>query len=264
MIASEELYLQQIRAIPRLDPQEEYELAVACAAGDPEAICRMVDANLGLVVSVVRGYDGCGVPFLDLVQEGSIGLLTAAKKFDPSLGFRFSTYATKWIRHGVTSCIRKHSGVIHIPQRVAEKARKIKLARAALGENATVAQLAAWCELEEKQVAQVLETVPEVLSLDEGPAQELLEDMQASEPQQELVRRELKKTLEELLKQLTPRQQQVMRLRFGMDDGVYHTHSSIGDILGISKERARQVESEALKALQKLSAETGLEDFLNQ
>ena len=263
MIAAEELYLQQIRGIPRLSPQEEYKLAVRCAAGDPDAIRQMVDANLGLVVSVARGYSDFGVPLLDLVQEGSIGLLTAARRFDPSLGYRFSTYATKWILDGVTGCIRKHSGMIRVSQRTADKARKIRKARETLGEYATVEAIARHCGMDVQQVEKTLALVPEVLSLDEGPVQELLEDMQMPQPQQELVRQELKRALDDLLKQLTRRQQQVLRLRFGLEDGVCHSRESIGNILGISKERARQVEHEAVAKLQKLSSDAGLEDFLD-
>lgn len=263
MIAAEELYLQQIRGIPRLTPEEEHRLALRCAAGDPEAICQMVDANLALVVAVAKSYSGSGVPLLDLVQEGSIGLLTAAKKFDPSLGYRFSTYATKWIRHGVTACIRKHSGMIRLSQRTAEKARKIALARQELGEQASLEEIARHCGMDPQQVEATLALVPEVLSIDESPVQELLEDMQMPQPQQELVRQELKRSLEELMQQLTSRQQQVLRLRFGMEDGVCHPLSAIGQLLGISKERARQIEGEALKKLQQLSASTGLEDFLD-
>ena len=232
MIACEEsveLYLRQIREIPRLTPEQEARLAVSCAAGDPEAIRQMVDANLRLVVWVAKGYAGGDVPLLDLIQEGSMGLLVAARKFDPAKDFRFSTYATKWIRHGVTRCIMKHSGLVRVPQREWK------------GQN----------------------TQPQVLSLDDADAQLLFEDLQAPQPQEELVRQELKNTMDGLLSRLTQRQRQVLRLRFGMDDGVCHSLESIGRLLGISKERARQIENEAVKKLQKLSAGLGLEEFLD-
>lgn len=260
---SVELYLRQIRQIPMLSPEQELRLARDSAAGDPEAIRALVDANLRLVVSVAKGYAGCGVPLLDLIQEGSIGLLAAARKFDPAMNCRFSTYATKWIRHGVTRCILKHSGLIRVSQRTAEKARRIAAARQALGPEADLDAIAAHCGMERSQVEKTLALMPEVFSLDDGPAQVLLEDIRASEPQQELVRQELKNTLDGLLDQLTDRQKQVLRLRFGMVDGVCHTQAQIGNILGISKERARQIEQEAVKKLQKLSAGLGLEDFLD-
>ena len=122
-------YIHEIRSYPLLSAEEELELAKACAAGDPEAIRRMVSCNLRLVVSIAREYTGRGVPLLDLIQEGSIGLLIAAKKFDYTREVKFSTYATKWIRQGVTRCIMNHSGLIRVPIRAAERIRKILFAQ---------------------------------------------------------------------------------------------------------------------------------------
>lgn len=226
-------------------------------------VSRVVDEHLGLVLAVAKGYNGCGVPLPDLVQEGCIGLMIAARKFDPAMGCKFSTYATKWIRHGVTRCIQKHSGIIRVSQRTQDKARKIRLAQQELGEEATMAAVAQRCGMTVSQVEKTLALLPEVFSLDDGPAQELLGELQVSQPQEKLMRRELQTALGKLMEQLTPRQNQVLRLRFGLDDGVCHTHENIGKILGISKERARQVEHEAVAKLQKLSAGTGLEDYLD-
>ena len=125
-------YLREIREFPRLTPEEERELARRCAAGDQDAVRRMVTSNLRLVVSVAREYAGRGVPLLDLIQEGSIGLLAAAKKFDYTLEYRFSTYATKWIRQGVTRCLMNHGCLIRVPAHTAERIRKVELARTAL------------------------------------------------------------------------------------------------------------------------------------
>lgn len=189
MIASEEIY--ELDHCKRLTAEEEYRLALSCRAGDPDAIRQMVDANLALVVCVASGYKDCGVPLVDLIQEGSIGLMTAARKFDPALGFRFSTYATQWIRHGITACIRKNSGIIHVSQRTVDNARKVRLARQALGEQASLDEVARYCGMEQSQVEKTLALVPEVLSIDEDAGWQLLEDMQTPQPHQELVRKEL-------------------------------------------------------------------------
>ncbi len=265
MIAAPEsamdLYMQQVQMIPMLTPEEESLLAQKSAAGDPEAVRQLVAANLRLVVFVAKGYSDCGVPLLDLIQEGSIGLLAAAAKFDPTMGNRFSTYATKWIRHGVTRCIQKHGGLIRVSQRTADKMRKIEKARASL-EQPTVGAIAEKCGMDVSQVEKTLALMPEICSLDDDSARQYLEMLEAPQPQEELVRQELKATLEGLLQQLTDRQRQVLRLRFGMEDDLCHTQEEIGVMLGISKERVRQITGEAVKKLQKLSAGLGLEDFL--
>ena len=256
-----DLYMQQVRMIPMLTPEEEYRLAQKSAAGDPDAVRRLVAANLRLVVFVAKGYSNCGVPLLDLIQEGSIGLLAAAAKFDPTMGNRFSTYATKWIRHGVTRCIQKHGGLIRVSQRTADKMRKIEKVRAALPDP-TLEEIAEMCGMEAFQVEKTLALMPEVRSLDDEDTQKLLEQLEAPQPQEELVRRELKDILDGLLQKLTDRQRQVLRLRFGMEDGLCHSQEEIGVMLGISKQRVRQITGEAVKKLQKLSAGLGLEDFL--
>jgi RNA polymerase primary sigma factor len=268
-------YLQEIRQYPLLTPQEERELAQGCAAGDQDAIRKMVNSNLRLVVSVAREYAGRGVPLLDLIQEGSIGLLVAAKKFDHTLEYRFSTYATKWIRQGVTRCLMNHVGLIRVPVHTAERMRKIMMAKAKLlqesGQEPTEAEIAQQTGIPEGKVRQLLTLIPETCSLDapmgaedDGTLGILLEDVHAPQPQEELVRRELKQTMDNLLGMLNDRQRQVLRLHFGMEDGVCHSLEEIGSMLGISKERARQIERQAMEKLQKLGAGIGLEDFLNE
>ena len=227
-------FLQEIRRYPRLTPEEERELARRCAEGDEDAIRRMVNSNLRLVVSVAREYAGRGVPLLDLIQEGSIGLLVAARKFDYTLDFRFSTYATKWIRQGVTRCLMNHAGLIRVPVHTAERMRKVETAKAILiqetGEMPTVEQIAQCCGIPEGKVRQLLQMIPEICSLDtpagdgdEGSLLVLLEDVHAPQPQEELVRRELKQTMDSLLSMLNDRQRKVLRLHFGMEDGVCHS-----------------------------------------
>ncbi len=268
-------YLQEIRQFPRLDAEEERELARRCARGDQEAVRRMVNSNLRLVVSVAREYAGRGVPLLDLIQEGSIGLLVAAKKFDYTKDFRFSTYATKWIRQGVTRCLLNHKDLIRVPQHTAERMRKVQSAQSALrqetGGEPTIAELAARTGLPENRVRKYLQMMPETCSLDapagedeDGSLSVLVEDLRASQPQEELVRQELKSIIDRLLGMLTPRQRQVLTLHFGMEDGVCRSLEAIGGELGVSKERVRQIERQAMAKLQELGAGLGLEDFLNE
>ena len=265
-------YLQEIRRYPLLTPQEEQELARRCAEGDEEAIRKMVNSNLRLVVSVAREYAGRGVPLLDLIQEGSIGLIAAAKKFDYTLDFRFSTYATKWIRQGITRSLMNHASMIRVPVHTAEKMRRVTAARAAFqqtnGRLPTVPELARAVEMPENKLRRLIARMPQLVSLD-APAGEDGEGSlgmsvmdPAAEPEQELIRRELKATMDHLLELLTDRQQQVLRLHFGMDDGVCHTLEQISRELGVSKERVRQIERQAMDRLQKMGASLGLEDFL--
>lgn len=265
-------FLQEIRAYPLLTQQQERQLAMACAQGDEEAIRTMVNSNLRLVVSIAREYANRGVPLLDLIQEGSIGLLTAARKFDYTMENRFSTYASQWIRQGMSRCILNHAGLIRVPRHTQERMRKLLAVRAALeqeGLEPTEELLAQRCALSLEKVQQLLSLLPQVCSLD-APAgstendalQALLEDMHAPQPQEELVRRELTHTLETLLGMLEQRQQQVLRLHFGMDDGESHSLAEIGKIMGLSKERVRQLVQSAMNKLRTLGADFGLEDFL--
>ena len=265
-------YLNEIRSYPRLTPEEERELARRCAEGDEEAIRQMVSCNLRLVVSVAREYSGRGVALLDLIQEGSIGLLAAAKKFDYTRQLRFSTYATKWIRQGVTRCLYNHGCVIRVPIHTAEKIRKVLSVKAAVeqqhGREADVEEVAQLCDMPTEKVTQLLRLAPEVCSLDApvGNSGDVfgvsIANEESVEPLAELVRRELQEHLEHLMSRLLPRQRQVLQLHYGMEDGVCRSFEEIGSILGVSKERARQIQRQAVEKLRSMGESTGLEDFL--
>lgn len=268
-------YLSEIRRYPRLTPEEERDLARRCAGGDEEAIRRMVNSNLRLVVSVAREYRGRGVPLLDLIQEGSIGLLAAAKKFDYTLDYRFSTYATKWIRQGIIRYLENHTGLIRVPAHTAERMRRVEAARKKLqqklGEEPTEEQLSAESRLSVEKVRRLQQLSPDICSLDaptgekgDGTLGILIEDHQALQPYEELVRQELSQAMEQLLGGLSERQRRLLRLRFGMEDGKCHSLEETGLMLGISKERARQIEKQSMERLQKMGAAMGLEDFLNE
>ena len=267
-------YLEEIRRYPLLTQQQEQELALDCAKGDPEAIRTMVNSNLRLVVSIAKEYAGRGVPLLDLIQEGSIGLLAAARKFDCTMDCRFSTYATKWIRQGVNRCVLNHANLIRVPLHTQERIRKVLAAKATLkqqtGTEPDLEQIAAQSGFSKERVQYLLQLLPEVCSLDvtvgengESAFQSILEDVRTAQPQEELVRQELKNIISSLLKELPERQGNVLKMRFGLEDGHCHTFEEIGVALGVSKERARQIERQAMDKLQKLGNDLGLEDFLD-
>ncbi len=266
-------YLKEIRRYPLLDAQQEQVLAMACARGEEEAVRTMVNSNLRLVVSVAREYAGRGVPLLDLIQEGSIGLLAAAKKYDHTKNCRFSTYASKWIHQAIRRYLYHHSAMIRMPEYTAQRLGQVLAAQASLekeGQRATPEAISKLCGLPEEKVAQLLQLQVRFCSLDAPVGEEetatlqlYLEDLQAPQPQEEMVRQELKDTVEALLGQLPARQRQVLTLYYGMEDGTCHSLEEIGTLLEISKERARQIKNQALDKMQKMGTNLGLEDFLD-
>ena len=257
---SDKLYMEQIGKIPLLTAEEELRLAAAYAAGDQDALRQMVSANLRLVVHVAKGYADSGVPLMDLVQAGSIGVIEAAKRFDPALGYRFSTYATKLIRAEVLHCLEENGSMIPLPGRLASKLRKIEKARSSM-QQPTVEDIAKACDMEITEVTQTLELAREVCFMDDDSTSRYVQSLEAA-PQEEFMLRQLRDVLEGLLSQLTERQNQVLRLRFGLVDGHSYTHEEIGNKLGISKQRVREITNEGVARLQRISAGLGLEDFL--
>lgn len=266
-------YLRDVGKYPMLSPEEEISLAKLCAEGDTDAIRLMTVSNLRLVVKLAREYSGRGIPLMDLIQEGSLGLFHAAKKFDYTKQCRFSTYATKWIHQSMDRYVLEHSSMIHIPRQKMEKIRKILAIRTLLKQEQesepSIVQIAERCGETPEIVEQYLEMLPHVCSLnapagenEEGSLQILLENLQAPQPHEELVKRELNLAIEDALQRLNERQQRVLRLRFGMEDGINHSFAGVGEKLNISKERARQLEQQALDVLLKNSSGQGLEDFL--
>ena len=265
-------YLGEISRYPLLTAEEERQLALRCAAGDEDAIRMMVNSNLRLVAAMARQYALRGIPLLDLMQEGSIGLLKAARRFDPAKDVRFSTYASKWIKQKMYSYVMDHADMIRIPRYSKEKLCKILEIRnylqQKLGQPPTVQQVAEHCGMPAHKVAEVLALPAEVWSLDVTMGEEddfalqQIVNAQTPEPYEEMVRSELKNVLESLLCKLTDRQQQVLRLRFGMDGAPVCSLDAVGKIMGISKEGARQLEQRAMEALRKMGAGIGLEDFL--
>jgi len=265
-------YLQQLRHYPLLTPGQERELAMACQQGDKKAIRTMVNCNLRLVVSIAKEYAGRGVPLMDLIQEGSIGLITAAKKFDYTQNNRFSTYASYWVRQGINRYLMNNTGLIRVARHTQEKMKKLMAAATAAkqeGIEPDARELSQRTGIPCDKVEELLELIPKEVSIDAPVGDEgqdtlgtLLPDHLTPEPEEVLVRQELCHTMDMLLGMLDARQAEVLRLHFGMVDGTCHSLDSIGKMLEVSKERARQIEQQALLKLRALGADIGLEDFL--
>jgi RNA polymerase primary sigma factor len=257
------LYVRQIGDGPLLTAAEERELARRKDAGDQEAKRRLVEANLRLVMSITRNYVNSGVPLLDLIQEGNLGLIRAVEKFDWSMGYKLSTYATWWIRQSVTRAIADQGRTIRLPVHVVDQVRRITRARRALTQKLNrdplPEEIAKESGFELKRVLELLDLVEQPVSLEtpvgdgESIYGDMLEDVNSEQPETILSEHTRHEELEEALSRLNPRMRRVLELRFGLAGRQPHTLEEVGVALGVTRERVRQLESRALRELQSVA-----------
>ncbi len=268
------MYLKEIGKIPLLTPDEEVELAVRMAEGDEEAKRRMAEANLRLVVSIAKRYVGRGMLFLDLIQEGNLGLIKAVEKFDYTKGYKFSTYATWWIRQAITRAIADQARTIRIPVHMVETINKvIRVSRQLLqelGHDPSPEEIAEEMGMPVEKVRDILKIAQEPVSLETPIGEEedshlgdFIPDEDASEPSEAASFTLLKEQLMTVLSTLTPREEKVLRLRFGIEDGRTRTLEEVGKEFNVTRERIRQIEAKALRKLRHPSRSKKLRDFLN-
>jgi RNA polymerase primary sigma factor len=268
------MYLREIGKISLLTADEEVALAKGVEAGDPVAKSHLVDANLRLVVSIAKKYIGRGMLFLDLIQEGNLGLIRAVEKFDYQKGFKFSTYATWWIRQAITRAIADQARTIRIPVHMVETINKlIRISRQLvqrLGREPTAEEIAAEMEISSDRVEEIQRIAQEPVSLETPIGEEednqlgdFLEDKEMPNPEEVAASMILREQLEEMLSDLGEREREVLRLRFGLEDGHAHTLEDVGKRFGVTRERIRQIEAKALRKLRHPSRSRRLKDFLD-
>ena len=268
------VYLKEIGRVPLLTPEEEVELAIKIAEGDMQAKKRLSEANLRLVVSIAKRYLGRGMQFLDLIQEGNLGLIKAVEKFDYTKGFKFSTYATWWIRQAITRAIADQARTIRIPVHMVETINKVKKVGTQIlhekGHEPTSEEIAEKLEISVDKVREIVRVAQEPVSLETPIGEEedshlgdFIPDSDTPAPADEASHALLKEQLDEVLATLTPREAKVLRLRFGLEDGKSRTLEEVGSEFKVSRERMRQIEAKALRKLRHPSRSKKLKDYLD-
>jgi RNA polymerase primary sigma factor len=269
------LYLREIGKIPLLSSEDELTLANKVVAGDKNAKEKMAEANMRLVVSIAKRYTGRGLDLLDLIQEGNTGLLRAVEKFDPDKGFKFSTYATWWIRQAITRAIADQARVIRIPVHMVETINKLlrtqRRLTQELNREPTTEEIATAMEIEIEKVENIMKIKQDISSLDasikddeeESVLSDFIEDEETISPEESATGQLMKEQIKSLLGALTEREQKILKLRFGLEDGKYHTLEEVGQEFSVTRERIRQIEAKALAKLRKHKDSKKLHDYIS-
>jgi RNA polymerase primary sigma factor len=274
---SVKMYLREIGKIPLLTQEEEQVLAVKAAKGNKKAKDKMVEANMRLVVSIAKRYSGRGLDFLDLIQEGNTGLLRAVEKFDPEKGFKFSTYATWWIRQAITRAIADQARTIRIPVHMVETINKVLRASrkltAELNREPTIEEIAKEMDMDVEKVDYVMRIKQDIASLDQSVGKDgddedsvlgdFVEDEDRISPEDSAANQMLKEQLAEIISTLSEREQKIIKLRFGIGGGRPHTLEEVGAEFSVTRERIRQIEAKALSKLRKNKDTKKLQEYLH-
>jgi RNA polymerase primary sigma factor len=270
------LYLREIGKIPLLNAEEELALAQRVVAGEKKAKDKMAEANMRLVVSIAKRYSGRGLDFLDLIQEGNTGLLRAVEKFDPDKGFKFSTYATWWIRQAITRAIADQARTIRIPVHMVETINKLlrtqRRMTQELNREPTIEELGKELEMEPEKVEYVIKIKQDITSLDAGVGRDgededsvlgdFIEDEDGATPEESATSQLLKEQVQAVLSTLSEREQKIVKMRFGLENGKSHTLEEVGQEFAVTRERIRQIEAKALAKLRKHKDAKKLHEYL--